>query len=688
MSCFCALRFTFLALRRSLIILCILQVIAPASARAAVAVAVSPGSASVIVNATQQFTATVTGTTSTGVQWFVDGVGGGNSTAGTVTTSGLYSAPAAAGTHLVKATSVADPTVSATVSVTVFDSVSVDFGSRTDTSWPIPPNLFTASLAYFTGWSSAGLLTQGGISGVRVYANIQNVYATTTPDWSKIDSTITSIKNAGMRPILQLVFTPSWLQPSPNPCSGVTDLYRAPPKDLTKWANIAASYVTHMNSKFPGLIQDYEIWNEPDLQGFLCVSDNTDATRRSTYFNIYAAAAPSMRAAAGGNTIRIGGPVIAAPDRRATSWIQPFVNNASLAPYIDFVSYHHYFGYNNHLTWDSGVDNVYSRTQGLPRGVISMYNKVAGIVKAGLQPNAASTPIYITEYNVDSDTTVDCCRNSPQYSPVWNAMFVGDLLNTVYQGAGHVPGKLTYYAISNKYIAMCLLGTINAAMDCAYPTSGSPSPYPQLTTYKLLATPQYLGLGSGGYNAKSVSPAAKQAGIIVAGFYNANRDSVFLVNPTGTPFSQVPVKLLNPGYDNPDGISYLLDSSHKNISSQYLYLAANGGGFTTTVDLPAYSVVGITLVPASSSAVSISISPTTAFVAAGATQQFTATVTGAKNTKATWSVDGINGGNSTVGTISGNGLYTAPPSSGSHTVTATSKADPTRFDTATVTVTQ
>ncbi len=43
-------------------------------------------------------------------------------------------------------------------------------------------------------------------------------------------------------------------------------------------------------------------------------------------------------------------------------------------------------------------------------------------------------------------------------------------------------------------------------------------------------------------------------------------------------------------------------------------------------------------------------------------------------TSVTWSVDGVAGGNSSVGTISTSGLYTAPRSLGSHTVTATSSA--------------
>jgi hypothetical protein len=51
------------------------------------------------------------------------------------------------------------------------------------------------------------------------------------------------------------------------------------------------------------------------------------------------------------------------------------------------------------------------------------------------------------------------------------------------------------------------------------------------------------------------------------------------------------------------------------------------------------------------------------------TQQFTSSITGA-----TWSVDGIAGGDTTVGTISASGLYTPPATAGNHTVTATDGA--------------
>jgi phospholipase C len=82
-------------------------------------VSISPASATVAPNDTQQFTASVTGSSNTAVNWSVDGVPGGNSTAGTVNAAGLYNAPSTSGTHLVTATSQASSSASASATVTV-----------------------------------------------------------------------------------------------------------------------------------------------------------------------------------------------------------------------------------------------------------------------------------------------------------------------------------------------------------------------------------------------------------------------------------------------------------------------------------------------------------------------------------------------------------------------------------------
>ena len=59
------------------------------------------------------------------------------------------------------------------------------------------------------------------------------------------------------------------------------------------------------------------------------------------------------------------------------------------------------------------------------------------------------------------------------------------------------------------------------------------------------------------------------------------------------------------------------------------------------------------------------------------------------NASVLWTVDGIDAGNATVGTLTGTGapiIYTAPATPGTHTVTATSVADNTKFASATVNV--
>jgi hypothetical protein len=79
-----------------------------------------------------------------------------------------------------------------------------------------------------------------------------------------------------------------------------------------------------------------------------------------------------------------------------------------------------------------------------------------------------------------------------------------------------------------------------------------------------------------------------------------------------------------------------------------------------------------------------------ASVQAGVTQTFTATVTGSSTTTVNWSVNGVAGGNTTLGMISSSGVYTAPmtvPTPPTVTVTAVSTVDSTKSASAQVTVT-
>ncbi|HEV3510054.1 MAG TPA: hypothetical protein VGS05_00030 [Candidatus Sulfotelmatobacter sp.] len=104
---------------------------------------------------------------------------------------------------------------------------------------------------------------------------------------------------------------------------------------------------------------------------------------------------------------------------------------------------------------------------------------------------------------------------------------------------------------------------------------------------------------------------------------------------------------------------------------------ANTGLYTAPQQTGTHVITATSVVDATKSASatvtvsgSVSISPSTSTLLTGATQQFQATVDGKANSTVTWAVDGVNGGNSTSGTIGSAGLYTAPSQAGNHTISA------------------
>ena len=111
----------------------------------------------------------------------------------------------------------------------------------------------------------------------------------------------------------------------------------------------------------------------------------------------------------------------------------------------------------------------------------------------------------------------------------------------------------------------------------------------------------------------------------------------------------------------------------------FLILLGGCGGNNSTTPPPP---------PPQSATVTVSSSSSTMLL--GSTQQFTATVTGISNTEVTWSVNGVSGGNSTVGTISSAGLYTAPQDLANPaivTIQATSQASSSVSGSAPLTIT-
>ncbi len=460
-------------------------------------------------------------------------------------------------------------------------SISADFGNRTGSTPLVPSGLFSVGGVGSTlsDLGTISRLTAAGLNETRLWVSLQQIYATSTPNFDALDGQLEKVQSAGLHPIAVISETPSSL--GSTGCS--------PPSNIGKWGYMAASVVAHVDQKFPGLLQDYEIWNEPEIATSLCISDA--ATRLNTYLTMFydAAAAMHAQAKSDGQPIRTGGPTISQLSL-APTWIPALLTNANAAPYVDFVSFHLYITGQNDINDGMTWSDLYSVTQSSAHGLIHDYNLIELLVRAGHQPNPGSTPIYITEFNDNWAFSVDCCRNNPSYAPLWNSASVVDFLNVVYNGATAVPSRLVYFNSSGKYF--CIMGAWDSDMDC------DPSvmePYPQFYAYELFASPNYLDLQAGGHMAASVSPGSTTTGLAATAFYTSTADSVVIINPTSSTYSAVNVTLANTGLTSPTGKVYLLNSSHGQISSQSVTLKSVPGGYSAEVDVPFYSTVALSV---------------------------------------------------------------------------------------------
>jgi hypothetical protein len=472
-------------------------------------------------------------------------------------------------------------------------TVTANFGQRQSTARAIPAGLFGINLADLQDPGTLGELQDAGMTWTRKMAKIPEVYATQTPNWQPVDWYMQLIQQSGQHPLIVLDATPPWLQQSSKPC-GTGNPQRSAPSNISQWAQIAASYVAHLDKYYPRTVKYYEIWNEPELPASLCVSGGADSTRLSTYLAMYSAAAKAMRAQAAkdGFTIKIGGPAISRFSL-GSEWIGSLLSNSSTAPYVDFVSYHSYITGSVQIADGMNWNSLYSATQSSNQGELHYYKMMYQLVRAGKQPNASSTPIFITEYNDGWSYQQDCCRNSQAYGALWNITALVDFMNSYYAGTNAAPARIFYYAGSAAPF-FCIAGTWNATMNC---DSTSLSLYPQFYGFKLMASSSYLGLNQGGHMATSVSSANTQSGLLATAFFTSNKDVVLIVNPTATNYSSVKVVANNAGFSSAKGTRYLLNSPNYQIASNSLTLSKISGGYSVYVSVPAHSTVAVAVAP-------------------------------------------------------------------------------------------
>lgn len=153
----------------------------------AVGVAITPATLTVGTAGSQAFTAEVTGTQNTAVTWEVEEANGG-----TINSSGYYTAPSAGGTFHVVATSVADPSKSATVEITVQDvtvalspeSATLDQGASTTFTATVG-STGNAAVLWTVQEAGGGQVSSSGVYTAPSAAGTYHVVATSVADPGK-----------------------------------------------------------------------------------------------------------------------------------------------------------------------------------------------------------------------------------------------------------------------------------------------------------------------------------------------------------------------------------------------------------------------------------------------------------------------------------------------------------------------
>src|SRR5271165_3491922 len=183
---------------------------------------ISPSPVNVAAEATEQFSVTVTGASSTTVTWQVNGLAGGNATAGTITDAGLYTAPAAATTATVAAVLKADSSKSASARVSVLAPHRIG----------IRP---TASIAEFYDRSTGNSFVPRGANYVRLGAqNCPNappadhtVFNVGLYDGTTVDAALALMQASGYTMVR--VFLNGWCPQNTlgNPAGGLSSAYLA-----------------------------------------------------------------------------------------------------------------------------------------------------------------------------------------------------------------------------------------------------------------------------------------------------------------------------------------------------------------------------------------------------------------------------------------------------------------------------
>ena len=201
-------------------------------------------------------------------------------------------------------------------------------------------------------------------------------------DWTGIDRLYDALLAKGIKPFVELGFTPEAMKTSDQ-----TIFYwkgnTSHPK-LDAWRDLIDAFVRHVRQRY-GVEETrtwfFEVWNEPNLDGFWEKAD------QAAYFELYDVTARAIKAI--DPALRVGGPSTA-----GAAWVPEFLAHVkrSGAP-VDFVTTHTY-GVDGGFLDEKGEQDT--KLSPSPDAIVGDVRKVRQEIEASAFPGL---PLYFTEWS-------------------------------------------------------------------------------------------------------------------------------------------------------------------------------------------------------------------------------------------------------------------------------------------------
>lgn len=201
-------------------------------------------------------------------------------------------------------------------------------------------------------------------------------------DWTKIDQLYDALLAKGIKPFVELGFTPEAMKTSDQ-----TIFYwkgNTSHPQLGPWRDLIDAFVRHLRARY-GVEEVrtwfFEVWNEPNLDGFWEKAD------QAAYFELYDVTARAIKAI--DPALRVGGPATA-----GAAWVPEFLAHVKKngSP-VDFVTTHTY-GVDGGFLDEKGVqDTKLSPSQD---AVVGDVRRVREQIEASAYPGL---PLYFTEWS-------------------------------------------------------------------------------------------------------------------------------------------------------------------------------------------------------------------------------------------------------------------------------------------------